>query len=104
MRSYKKNSGRRLRGPEAAEASCSTCGVSSSGGTSDQLAEDGGNLVEVGGLVQEIVCACGKALVAVLGVCEVCTNQDLKPGMPSPDRPKHIETRATRHLQIKNHG
>jgi len=82
----------------------STGRLGPSGSTSHQLPENGGNFVEIGGLIQEIVCAGGKAFVAVLLVWVVRANEYLQAGMTPPNRAKHIQTGTPRHLQIKNEG
>ena len=77
-------------------------GVGALGGAFDQPAENGWNLVEVGGLVQEVVRARGHAFVLILRIWVVRANQHLQPGMPLPDRLKHIQARPSGHLQVQD--
>src|SRR5579859_1501765 len=93
---------RRNREKKYTRREISMGGVGTLGGAFDQLAENGGNLVEVRGLVQKVVRARGHAFISILRIRKVRANQHLQPGMPWPDRSQNVQPRASGHLQVQD--
>ena len=66
--------------------------------------QNGRDLFEFRGFIEEIICASGKAFLAILGIRIVRANQYVEAGMVWTNRTENVETRAPGHLEVENHG
>jgi len=71
---------------------------------SQKLMQKGRDLFEFRGFVEEIICASGEAFIAILGIRIVRANQYVEAGMVWTNRTENVETRASGHLEIEDHG
>ena len=71
---------------------------------SEKLMQKGRDLFEFRGFVEEIICASGEAFIAILGIRIVRANQYVEAGMVWTNRTENVETRASGHLEIEDHG
>jgi len=66
--------------------------------------QKGRDLFEFRGFIEEIICASGEAFIAILGIRIVRANQYVEAGMVWTNRTENVETRASGHLEIEDHG
>lgn len=74
------------------------------GSSRDQVTKDLWDFVELGGLVQEVVCAGCKAFCAIVGKRIIRANQYVERRVALTNRTQNFQTTASGHLEVENNG